>query len=236
MGTTAPNPVSPLPQSESLEADELIAALVEEFGDDLVLACSFQKEETVLLDMLFRANPRARVFALDTHVLFTETYDYWALVEERYGTRVRPYEGPSLGLQAARFGPKLWESAPDRCCGIRKMEPLARALNDARCWITGVRRDQSPTRATAPKLGWDAQHGLWKANPLADWDDERCWEYIRDHDLPYNALHDKGYASIGCTYCTLPGSGREGRWSASSKTECGLHMDTGGDEGLGSSS
>ncbi len=236
MGTTAPTPVSPVPGSEGLEAEALVEALVAEFRDQLILACSFQKEETVLLDMLFRADAGARVFALDTHVLFPETYEYWHRVEERYGTRIQAYEGPSLGLQAARFGPKLWETAPDRCCGIRKMEPLGRALRTADCWITGVRRDQSPTRATAPKLGWDEQHGLWKANPLADWDDDRCWEYIRERDLPYNALHDKGYASIGCTYCTLPGEGREGRWSASSKTECGLHMATGGDTGLGSSS
>lgn len=232
MGTTVPNPVSPLPDSESLEAPELIAALVATFGSGLLLASSFQKEETVLLDMLLGVDPKARVFALDTHVLFPETYEYWGAVEERYGIRVEAFEGPSLGLQNARFGNKLWESQPDRCCGIRKMEPLGRALKTADCWITGVRRDQSPTRANAPKLGWDEQHGLWKANPLAEWDDDRCWEYIRQRDLPYNTLHDKGYASIGCTYCTLPGSGREGRWSASSKTECGLHMDTGGDADL----
>jgi phosphoadenosine phosphosulfate reductase len=89
-----------------------------------------------------------------------------------------------------------------------------------------VRRDQSPTRAHAPIFGWDEGFGLWKANPLATWDDARCWAYIRGRDLPYNALHDSGYASIGCTYCTMPGSGREGRWSASDKTECGLHVPT----------
>ncbi len=209
---------------ETLGAAELVAALVDRFGAGLVLASSFQKEETVLLDMLLAVDPNAAVFALDTHVLFDETYAYWQGVEERYGITVQAFAGPSLGKQAAQFGPSLWETAPDRCCGIRKMEPLARALAGRDCWITGVRRDQSPTRANAPKFGWDDAHELWKANPLADWDDERCWAYIREHDLPYNALHDRGYASIGCTYCTMPGSGREGRWSGNAKTECGLHQ------------
>ena len=209
---------------EAVDAAELVRELVHHFGDGLVLACSFQKEETVLLDMLFAAAPTARVFALDTHVLFPETYAYWRQVEERYGAAIEVFEGASLGRQAAEHGPNLWERAPDRCCAIRKVEPLGRALAGRDAWVTGVRRDQSPTRANAPKFGWDATFGLWKANPLADWDDARCWAYIQERDLPYNPLHDKGYASIGCTYCTMPGEGREGRWSASEKTECGLHV------------
>jgi phosphoadenosine phosphosulfate reductase len=209
---------------ESLDAPDLVAALARRFGTGLVLACSFQKEEAVLLDILFGVDPLARVFALDTHVLFPETYTYWRQVEQRYDTSIEVFEGPSLGRQEAAHGASLWETAPDRCCAIRKVEPLGRALGGRDCWITGVRRDQSPTRANAPKLGWDAGHGLWKANPLADWDDDRTWAYIRERDLPYNALHDKGYASIGCTYCTMPGDGREGRWTGSGKTECGLHV------------
>ncbi len=229
MASTAPSQ-SGITDPETLEAADLVAALVERFGDRLVLACSFQKEETVLLDMLLGVDPDARVFALDTSFLFPETYAYWNQVQERYGITVEAFSGPSPGLQAATLGPNLWETDPNRCCAVRKTEPLGRALADRDCWITGVRRDQSPTRADAPKLGWDDMHGLWKASPLADWDDERCWAYIRERDLPYNALHDRGYASIGCTYCTMPGQGREGRWSGSSKTECGLHMDTGGSE------
>ncbi len=226
--TTAASSAPPLGNRdvESMGAPELIGALAERFGADLVLACSFQKEEAILLDMLFAADPGARVFALDTHVLFPETYAYWRQVEKRYGTSIEVFEGPSLGRQAAEHGPSLWERAPDRCCAIRKVAPLGRALAGRGCWITGVRRDQSPTRADAPKLGWDAAFGLWKASPLADWDDERCWEHIRAHGLPYNTLHDKGYASIGCTYCTMPGSGRDGRWSGQGKTECGLHVPT----------
>ncbi len=117
------------------------------------------------------------------------------------------YEGPSLGRQAAVHGDALWERKPDLCCSIRKVEPLNRALAGLDCWITGLRRDQSPTRANAPKLGWDEAHELWKANPLADWTDEQCWAYIRERDLPVNPLHERGYASIGCTHCTRPASG-----------------------------
>ncbi len=198
-----------------------------EFPGKVSLACSFQKEETVLLDMLCTLEPKPRVFALDTHVLFPETYALWREVERRYGIEVEVFEGPSLGRQAAVHGEELWRTRPDLCCAIRKVAPLNRALSGLDCWITGVRRDQSPTRAAAPKLGWDERHGLWKASPLADWDDARIWAYVRERDLPYNTLHDRGFASIGCTHCTLPGSGREGRWAGQDKVECGLHVAAG---------
>ena len=209
---------------EAMSAEEILGFVLERFPGRVSLACSFQKEESVLLDMLFELEPNARVFALDTHVLFPETYSVWREVERRYGTRVEVYEGPSLGRQAAVHGEALWERKPDLCCAIRKVAPLAEALGDLDCWITGLRRDQSPTRAGAPKLGWDDAHGLWKANPLADWTDERCWAAVRERDLPVNPLHERGYASIGCTHCTHPGKGREGRWSGREKVECGLHQ------------
>jgi phosphoadenosine phosphosulfate reductase len=208
---------------EAMPAEGILATFLDAFPGRVSLACSFQKEESVLLDMLLELEPKARVFALDTHVLFPETYAVWREVERRYNTRVEVYEGPSLGRQAAAHGDALWKSNPTLCCSIRKVEPLGRALSDLDAWITGLRRDQSPTRANAPKVGWDADHELWKANPLADWDDERCWHYIRERELPYNELHDNGYSSIGCTHCTLPGAGREGRWAGAAKTECGLH-------------
>jgi phosphoadenosine phosphosulfate reductase len=178
----------------------------------------------VLLDLLFGIDPRARVFALDTHVLFAETYAVWREVERRYKTRVEVFEGPSLGRQAATHGDELWKHNPSLCCSIRKVAPLAEALAGLDAWITGLRRDQSPTRADAPKLVWDESHELWKANPLADWTDDDCWAYIRERGLPYNELHDRGYASIGCTHCTAPGAGRAGRWTGLDKTECGLHV------------
>ena len=209
---------------EAMSAEQVLAFVLEELPGRVSLACSFQKEESVLLDMLFALEPKARVFALDTHVLFPETYAVWREVEKRYGTTIEVYEGPSLGRQAAAHGDALWASKPDLCCAIRKVEPLNRALADLDAWITGLRRDQSPTRANAPKLGWDEAHELWKANPIADWTDEQCWTYIRERELPVNPLHEQGYASIGCTHCTVAGAGREGRWSGLDKVECGLHV------------
>jgi phosphoadenosine phosphosulfate reductase len=211
---------------ESQTPEQILALVLEEFPGRVSLACSFQKEESVLLDMLFALEPKARVFALDTHVLFRETYALWREAEKRYGTKIEVYEGPSLGRQAAVHGDRLWDTKPDLCCSIRKVEPLNRALADLDAWITGVRRDQSPTRANAPKLGWDEQHELWKASPLADWTDQMCWDYIDERDLPVNPLHRRGFASIGCTHCTAPGAGREGRWSGMEKVECGLHAVT----------
>jgi len=214
---------------ESLSAEEVLAWLHEQFPGKVALACSFQKEETVLLDMLFALDPKARVFAIDTHHLFPETYAYWREVEERYGTFVEVFQGPSLAELTAVHGERLWERDPDLYLSIAKVAPLVKALGGLEAWITGIRRDQSPTRADAPKLGWDEQHELVKANPLADWTDGRCWEYIRERGLPYNALHDQGYDSIGDTHSTQPGRGRSGRWAGTGKVECGIHTVTSAD-------
>lgn len=208
---------------EALTAGEVVDAVLEALHPNVSLACSFQKEETVLVDMLLEREPKARIFALDTHVLFPETYALWRAVERRYDTTIEVYEGPSLGRQAATHGESLWERNPDLCCSIRKLGPLGAALSGLEGWITGVRRDQAPSRAGTPKLGWDERHELWKASPLADWSDDAVWAYIRERDLPVNPLHEQGYASIGCTHCTAPGTGREGRWVGSGKSECGLH-------------
>jgi phosphoadenosine phosphosulfate reductase len=210
---------------ERMRAEEVVGFVLEAFPGRVALACSFQKEETVLLDMLFELEPKARVFALDTHYLFPETYELWREVEGRYDTKVEVFEGPSPEQLAATHGENVWETKPDLYLAVAKLEPLNRALLDLDCWITGVRRDQSPTRADAPKLGWDDAHELWKANPLADWSNDECWAYVRERGLPYNALHDQGYESIGDTHSTIPGAGREGRWAGSDKTECGLHVE-----------
>jgi len=212
---------------EALGARELLAAVLEAFPGRVSLACSFQKEESVLLDLLFELEPGARVFAIDTHHLFPETYALWRKVERRYATTIEVFEGPSSGELEAVHGPRLWERKPDLYLAIAKVAPLNEALAGLDAWITGIRRDQSPTRADAPKLGWDEAHELWKANPLADWSDDDCWAYIRERGLPYNELHDRGYESIGDTHSTLPGAGREGRWAGSDRTECGLHAPTG---------
>jgi len=201
---------------ESLTAQEVIAFVLERFPGKVALACSFQKEETILLDMLFAQEPKARVFAIDTHHLFPETYEYWQQVEQRYGVTIEKFVG-------APVEDGLWETKPDLYLNVAKVAPLTTALLELDAWIAGIRRDQAPTRADAPKLGWDELHELWKANPLADWSDDDCWAYIRERGLPYNSLHDRGYDSIGDTHSTQPGKGREGRWAGTDKTECGLH-------------
>jgi phosphoadenosine phosphosulfate reductase len=208
---------------ETWPAHRVVEYVLAEFPGRVALACSFQKEESVLLDMLFELEPNARVFALDTRHLFPETYELWREVEQRYGTTIERFEG-------APVEDGLWETNPDLYLSIAKVEPLNRALLDLDAWITGIRRDQSPTRANAPKVGWDEQHELWKANPLADWTDADCWAYVRERELPYNKLHDQGYESIGDTHSTVPGKGREGRWAGTERTECGLHTGVGSTE------
>jgi phosphoadenosine phosphosulfate reductase len=210
---------------ESMSAQEVLRFCLDTFPGRVSLACSFQKEESVLLDMVFGLEPKSRVFAIDTHYLFPETYELWREVELRYGTNVEVFEGPSPEELAKTHGENLWETKPDLYLAIAKVEPLNRALIDLDCWITGIRRDQAPTRANAPKLGWDSAHELWKANPLAEWSGDDCWAYIRERGLPYNALHDQGYESIGDTHSTIPGAGREGRWAGTGRTECGLHVE-----------
>ena len=211
------------PDVEQWPAERILEWLLEQFPGKVALACSFQKEETVILDMLLERQPNARIFALDTHVLFPETYALWRELEQRYGIRIEVFEGPSLGRQAATHGEALWSRNPDLCCSIRKLGPLGEALSGLSGWITGVRRDQAPSRAATVKLGWDDRHELWKASPLADWTDDDVWAYVRERELPVNPLHEQGYASIGCTHCTAPGAGRDGRWAGTGKTECGLH-------------
>ena len=211
------------PDLDGADAEEVMAHMVERFHPRLYVAASFQKETAVMMDMILRIEPEARFFTLDTGVLFAETYAAWRDTERRYGVEVDVYQGMSLARQAALEGDELWERDPDRCCGIRKVTPLREALADVDAWMTGVRREQSPTRTRAPKLHWDARHGVWKGNPLADWSEHDVWDYIAAHGLPYNELHDRGYASIGCEHCTRPAVGRAGRWAGREKMECGLH-------------
>jgi phosphoadenosine phosphosulfate reductase len=211
------------PDLEAATAGEVVAHLVERFHPRLYVAASFQKETAVMMDMVLRIEPEARFFTLDTGVLFSETYAAWRETERRYDVQVDVYQGMTLARQSALEGDELWERDPDRCCAIRKVAPLHEALTSVDAWMTGVRREQSPTRALAPKLHRDRRHGVWKGNPLADWSESDVWDYIEARDLPYNELHDRGYASIGCEHCTSPADGRAGRWAGREKTECGLH-------------
>ena len=178
----------------------------------IAIACSFQKEEAVLLDLLLPVVPHARVFTIDTGVLFPETLATWREFEEQFGVEIETWDAT---------GP--W-SGPQSCCGAAKVAALDAAIAGADCWVTGLRREQAHTRSDAAELEWDAKRGLWKANPLAAWSEKDVWNHIHEQGLPYNPLHDRGYASIGCAPCTLPGNGREGRWAGTEKTECGLHV------------
>jgi phosphoadenosine phosphosulfate reductase len=196
-------------------ADDVVAEAVERFHPRLVLACSFQKEESVLIDMLMRVAPGARVFTIDTGVLFPETYAVWKQVEDRYGLKVEVYDASN---------PSQPWTGGDHCCGVQKVAALEEALAGVDAWITGIRREQAPTRANAQHVEQDEKRGIVKFNPLAEWTDKDVWNYISKYDLPYHPLHDQGYDSIGCAPCTLAGAGREGRWADSDKVECGIHV------------
>jgi phosphoadenosine phosphosulfate reductase len=198
---------------ETASAQDAIVYAVERFHPRLTMACSFQKEESVLVHMLTAVCPDARVFTIDTGVLFPETLATWKRFEDRFGLKVEVLD--------ARSPDEPWTVT--RCCGEAKVDALERGLEGVDAWITGIRREQATTRAAAAKLERDEARGLWKVNPLADWTEKDLWRYIHKHDLPYNPLHDQGYASIGCAPCTQPGSGREGRWAGLDKTECGIH-------------
>ena len=211
---------------EGLGAREVIAWAIERFHPALRFAVSFQRTSSVIIDLAHGIEPGASFFYLDTDLLFPETYATRDLLVERYGINLRRYAGISLEEQAEHEGASLWRRHPDACCGIRKVEPMRAALSEAECWVSGIRRADSPTRAGAAKLGWDKRFGLWKLNPLADWTDEQVAKHIRENQVPYNPLHDQGYPSIGCIHCTVrptaPGD-RSGRWSGRDKTECGIN-------------
>jgi phosphoadenosine phosphosulfate reductase len=180
----------------------------------LVFLCSFQKEESVILDELLAVAPHVRVVTIDTGVLFEQTLATWRAFEERFGVRIEVEEA---------IGPTPW-TGPEHCCGTTKVAALERALSDADAWITGLRREQGPSRAATELVEVDAKRGgIAKYNPLALWTERDLWTRIHERSLPYQPLHDQGYESIGCAPCTQPGSGRDGRWAGLEKTECGLH-------------
>lgn len=216
---------------ETKQPQEVLAAVIERYAPKIVLACSFGAEDVVLVDMVHRIDPSLPLFYLDTDFLFPETYATRDRVINRYDLQqqqviqVKSLLTPQQ--QAAQHGDALWASLPDLCCELRKVEPLTRVLKGFDAWITGIRRDQSPTRADAKLIEWDQKFQLVKVNPLARWRWEDVWAYIRIHEVPYNALHDRDYPSIGCTHCTGPvkpgEDSRAGRWKNFTKTECGLH-------------
>ena len=220
---------------EKKSAEDIIQWAVKEFSPALSLASSFGAEDVVLIDMLVKIQPKARIFTLDTGRLNEETYDVMERIRSKYGISIESYFPDRQKVEALERTKGFYsfrQSVENRkeCCGIRKVEPLNRALAGLKAWITGLRREQSVTRTDVKKIEIDEAHGgILKINPLADWSEKQVWFYIKTNKVPYNRLHDAGYSSIGCAPCTRaikPGEDiRAGRWwwENPENKECGLH-------------
>lgn len=219
-------------EMEAKEPAEILRWAVKEFQPGLALACSFGGPTSmVLLDMTMKVDPSVEVFYLDTDFLFPETYHLRDICEQKYGFKPIGYKSLlTPEAQSEEHGPELWARDPDLCCELRKVEPNQRALEGKTAWIAGMRRDQSKSRANVAIVDWDEKFGLVKLNPLATWDEKKVWAYIVENGVPYNELHDRGYPSIGCTYCTKPvrpgDDPRSGRWAGFDKEECGIQVGT----------
>ncbi len=215
--------------AEKWSPQQTLAWAFDTFGNRVAISSAFGAEGMVLIDIASRVRKDFRLFTIDTEFLFPETYSLMDRIEERYGFTIeRVYPQLSPEEQERVHGATLWGREPDQCCNLRKVEPLRRKLGELDAWITSIRRDQTSARAGARKVEWDTKFGLVKVNPIADWTSKQVWNYIHQHDVPYNTLHDQDYPSIGCTHCTRavrPGEDpRTGRWPGFAKTECGLHM------------
>ncbi|WP_026573751.1 phosphoadenylyl-sulfate reductase [Bacillus sp. UNC438CL73TsuS30] len=197
--------------------------------DKIVYASSFGAEAIVLIDLIQQVKPDAHIVFLDTGLHFPETYDVIDKIEARFPSLRIERKQPALNLdeQREQYGSALWKKDPNLCCQIRKVIPLRETLTTKEAWISGLRREQSPTRKDTQFLNKDEKFENIKICPLIHWTWDEVWAYIREKDLPYNQLHDQNYPSIGCFPCTQPvtadGDSRAGRWSGSGKTECGLH-------------
>ena len=223
-------------QCETQDAEAVIRWGLDRFHPRIALATSLQAEDMVVLDVAWRINPAVRVFTLDTGRLHDETYAVMECIRERYGIAVESYfpereAVETLERERGFYSFRRSVEERKRCCGIRKVEPLGRALANLDAWATGLRREQAVTRVGVPKVERDEAHnGMLKLNPIADWTLTQVWDYIRAHGVPYNALHDLGYPSIGCAPCTRavkPGEDiRAGRWwwELPEHKECGLHV------------
>ena len=201
----------------------------ETFGNNVAISSAFGAEGMVLIDMASHIRKDFRLFTIDTEFLFSETYSLIDRIEDKYHVTIeKVYSMLSPEKQERTHGAALWARDPDLCCNLRKVEPLRRKLSELNAWMTSIRRDQTSARSTARRVEWDAKFGLVKINPIVDWTSKQVWRYIHDHDVPYNALHDQDYPSIGCTHCTravkLGEDPRAGRWPGFAKTECGLHI------------
>ncbi|MBI2765629.1 MAG: phosphoadenylyl-sulfate reductase [Chloroflexi bacterium] len=212
---------------EAADPREIVRWAVDTFGDGLSVGASFGGASGMaILHMVAALRPNVHVFVLDTDYLFEETHETMRRAVPAIGLQnVNVYKSKlTHEEQAAQYGSALWMRDPDLCCDLRKIEPNRRALEGKTAWVSGLRRDQSEGRAETPIVSWNAKFGVVKINPLATWNEKQTWEYILANDIPYNPLLNKGYSSIGCYNCTLPGvQGRAGRWEGFEKDECGLH-------------
>ncbi len=208
---------------------QILRWAVAEFSPHLVMSTAFGVGGIVLLHFLEQMGCKIPVFYIDTGLLFPEVHQLRSVLEDRFGITFERIT-PAIGLreQAEQFGENLWERDPDTCCLLRKVVPLREYLRNKRAWITAIRAGQTEIRSRAKVVEWDERNQIIKINPLLKWTEEQVWSYIREHKLPYNPLHDRGYPSLGCTPCTLPieaGEGlRAGRWKGHSKVECGIHL------------
>lgn len=207
----------------------------QQFGGKVAFASSLGLEDQVITDLIAKHAPGMSIFTLDTGRLFPETYELLARIEERYGLRVEIYfpEADEVEQMVHEHGINLFRDSVEqrqRCCGVRKIAPLRRALTGLQAWVCGLRREQSVTRAGVGVIEWDEGNGLFRVNPLYDWTTDQLWEYIRAEDVPYNALHDQGFLSIGCSCCTRAAEAGEGLragrwwWEEPEHKECGLHI------------
>lgn len=215
--------------AEQWSPEEVLRWAYSNFHRQVEIASGFGPEGLVLIDIASRVQVDLRVFTLDTDFMFPETCALIERVEKRYGIQVERIKSALTPEDQERlYGPALWTRDPDSCCNMRKVQPLRKKLANLKAWVTGIRRDQTATRAGARKVEWDSTFHLVKINPLADWRSARVWRYIQFYDVPFNPLHDLDYPSIGCTHCTRairPGEDpRAGRWSGLEKSECGLHV------------
>ncbi len=215
--------------------EDILSFFLAEFGENIALSTSLGLEDQVLTHMVHSVNPKTKLFTLDTGRLFPETYDLLDRTTKKYKIPILVYfpDRNEVEQMVAEKGINLfYDSIENRkqCCGIRKLKPLSRALNGLDVWITGLRRDQSVTRNEVNIVEWDELNGLVKINPLINWSEKDVWNYIHQHDIPYNPLHKKGFASIGCQPCTralIEGEDiRAGRWwwENPDTKECGLHQ------------
>jgi len=219
--------------SEASRPEEIVAWSLERFAHQrMVVTTSFGMEGCALIDMYARHQRPVTVIYLDTMMFFPETYALRDQMVKRYPTINFVNRGTKLTVpqQAAEHGDELWKTNPNLCCNLRKVQPMAQVMKEVDVWITGVRRSQSPSRANLRVAEWNWKFQVLKISPMAYWNREQVWEYVKANNVPYNELHEQGYPSLGCIHCTKAVEGlqigeysRAGRWSDSDKTECGLH-------------